>query len=290
MKVTKIARRMTRRSFRRKLIMFGASIFASLAITATGFATWVLSADVSKKDEGGIEVASVSDASISIEDINFLDKDGEDPIKNFTFEPAMNDNSGRVKADKEGNCEDMDIRIAWKVKNYQYVDSCFVEFKLPAGVYNAIQKRYLALPESFGAKMDKNGVHVTETIDNVKYYVYELSSPVITENGNTEDGLLAWNVSKTGDVMDVNFTLTLKFEWGSAFQGTNPSIYYDENATGMATDFDTMKSTLIDLKATIFSISDADKQNLMNMSASEQNAFYSNKKVSYKVVINATVK
>ena len=291
MKAGKIARRMTRRSFRRKLIMFGASIFASLAITATGFATWVLSADASHKTEGGIDVASVSDASISIENVAFLDKNGEVPVRNFTFEPAANDNAGRVHVDKENNCEDMDVRIGWTIKNYQYVDTTFIEFKIPAGVYNAIQKGYLALPDSFAPQTNKEGEHVTETVENVTYYVYQFNAPAITANGKSPDEILAWSVNPSGAVTDVTFTLTLKFLWGDTFAGTNPSIYYDENVAGMAVDFDTVKSTLIDLKATIFGVPEAEKQALLTKTVEEQNNFYATKVApSYKVVINATVK
>ena len=291
MKAGKIARRMTRRSFRRKLIMFGASIFASLAITATGFATWVLSADASHKTEGGIDVASVSDSSVTIENIAFLDKNGDDPIRNFTFEPAANDETGRVHVDRDNNSEDMDVRLGWTIKNYQYVDTTFIEFKVPEGVYNAMQKGYLALPDAFAPQTNGDGLHVTETIDNVKYYVYQFNAPAISTSGNTADNLLAWTVNQTDSVTDVVFTLTLKFLWGDTFAGTNPSIYYDENVAGKAIDFDTVKKTLIDLKATIYGVSDLDKVTLLTKSAEEQNDFYATLVApSYKVVVNTPLK
>ena len=276
---------MTRRSFRRKLIMFGVSVFASLAITATGFATWVLSADASRNTEGGIEIASVSDASISIENLAFLDTNGQAPITNFKFEPAKDDDQGRVKTD--GEFEDMDIRIGWTIENYEYVASTFIEFKIPEGVYNAMQKGYLELPSSFARKNDSNGLHVIETVDSVNYYVYQFNAPAITASGNTPDELLSWTVS--GE--NVDFILTLKFNWGDAFANTNPSIYYDQNAEGLAADFDTVKATLIDIKATIFGLTEQEKQSLFTMRAEEQDAFYATKVAPrYKVVIHATVR
>ena len=276
---------MTRRSFRRKLIMFGVSVFASLAITATGFATWVLSADASRNTEGGIEIASVSDASISIENLAFLDTNGQAPITNFKFEPAKDDDQGRVKTD--GEFEDMDIRIGWTIENYEYVASTFIEFKIPEGVYNAMQKGYLELPSSFARKNDSNGLHVIETVDGVNYYVYQFNAPAITASGNTPDELLSWTVS--GE--NVDFILTLKFNWGDAFANTNPSIYYDQNAEGLAADFDTVKATLIDIKATIFGLTEQEKQSLFTMRAEEQDAFYATKVAPrYKVVIHATVR
>lgn len=322
MKTKKTSRRMTRRSFKRKLIMFGASIFASLAITATGFATWVLSTDASSKNEGGIEVASVSDAGVGIESIAFLDRNGDDPIRNFKFEPVAGDTTGRVRVDEDNNSEDMDVRLGWTVKNYQHIASSVIDFKIPEGVYNAIQKGYIALPAAF-VQQTNNGEPKTEVIDSVKYYLYKFTAPEITANGNTDDNILAWTVNQTQDVTDVTFVLTLKFVWGETFDGDgdgigeNPSIYYDkafsDSTKGIGVEYQTAKATLLDLKASIFNVTEADKSVALSkigdqttknsvsdkgimevlgaMSAEEQNAFYSTKAApKYKVVIHAIVK
>ena len=69
--------KLTRKSYRRKLIMFGAAIFMSLALTATGFAAWVLSQDTSVDAGGNGEVGIVSDNELKITDLKYL-FDGND--------------------------------------------------------------------------------------------------------------------------------------------------------------------------------------------------------------------
>ena len=83
--------KLTRNSYKRKIILFGVFVFMSIALISTGFAAWVMSADDKVEDDGNVDVGVVKDSTI---DIIF---DDEDYIKNFEFlfEPA----AGDVKAD-----------------------------------------------------------------------------------------------------------------------------------------------------------------------------------------------
>ena len=78
--------RLTRKSYRRKLIMFGASIFMSLALVATGFAAWVLSKDAQVQDNGSVEVGKITESNIEIEGITFVKDDkGNSPLGNRVY-------------------------------------------------------------------------------------------------------------------------------------------------------------------------------------------------------------
>ena len=318
MKAGKRFTRLTRRSFRRKLIMFGVSIFASLALTATGFAAWVLSTDAEANTQGGIQVGSVSDAGVEITDVVFKDTDGESPIKNFSFEPSAGDEQGRVRWDKEnGKSEDMDIRLAWTIKNFQNVNTTFVEFKIPASVQAAVDKKYISLPSEFVLKVDDTVAKdpVTEEIEGVTYYIYVIDMTTVVKNGTTAKNF-TYTKNVDGDIVNVDFVLTLEFQWGAAFESINPSLYFDtayaDTSKGAGVAYDEVKKVLIDLKACTLGITDADKalalskiQNadiknsvkdkgiadiLGAMSEEEQNAFYAEKAaLTYKVVIHATV-
>ena len=308
MKMKKSIVRLTRRSFRRKLIMFGVSTFASLAITATGFAAWMLSADAMKETEGNVEVASVSDAGVEITDLVF---DGAD---NFKFEPAAEDYNGRVRLDEDGNSERMSLRLTWTIKNYHNVAQALVEFKIPESVKTSMDKGYLALPSEFTPKLSGE-THVTEELEGVKYYIYLFDASSVVKN-NKQSNILSFTVREENGLTNVDFVLNLKFNWGADFEGVNPSIYYDtaysDPTKGVGVAYADVKRTLIDLKASTYGVTDSNRdvalskianadlreslknksiiEILSSMSVEEQNLFYNTIDApTYKVVIHATV-
>jgi hypothetical protein len=281
--------RLTRKSYRRKLIMFGFSIFMSLALTATGFAAWVLSKDAVKNTEGQVQVGAVTEASIEITDIIFTDTDTDgNVLKSFLFEPLESDTTGRVRNNGE-DFEDMDLNIQWTVNNYQLVGDFSVEFKLPDGVYKAIKANYITLPAGF------TDTGATETVGGETYHILTLDLPNDVSESKTGDPVLNYTYSINGDVETVVFTLTLKFGWGTAFGGENPGTYYDTNVTGKDVDYDIVKATLNRFKTTMHNMTFNDSDNTFDafnaLSESEQAAKYAVNPISnYLVVIRATVK
>ena len=82
---------LTRSSFKKKIIVFGVAVFTALALTATGFATWVLSTSVSKDAGGNVNVGITNEAKIGISEVTYVgDK------KEIHFEPLADDSTGRV--------------------------------------------------------------------------------------------------------------------------------------------------------------------------------------------------
>ena len=277
--------RLTRKSYRRKLIMFGASIFMSLALVATGFAAWVLSKDAQVQDNGSVEVGKITESNIEIEGITFV-KDGKgNDIKNFVFEPQEGDTAGRVRNDGV-NFEDMDIVLSWTVSNYQIVGDLFVEFKIPANVQSAIDAGYLSLPVADGQFVKQPG---TETIAEKVYYVYKLNiGKGLSETGTIGTDLLSYKVTDVDGIKSIDCTLTLKFNWGSVFGGQNPGVYYDSDETGKEVDYDTVKDNLYKFKTTLHGIAYDDA--FKALSDTEKDAKYTANPIdNYIVVINAII-
>ncbi len=243
--------RFTRRSYRRKLLIFGVSIFMSLALSATGFAAWVVSKNADVSANGSVEIGAVTEASIAVSDITFVE-DGTAPTQKFVFEPKSTDTTGRVRHDGKNSAENLDVKFTWKVDNYQLVSDLHVDFKLPENVYKAIEKNWLALPSHFEV------LNTTEGIEGTSYkvarYSIQTADSKITESG-TKDGILSYTVTKDGDlVTSVTFMMTVNFTWGTAFAGENPGLYYDKDTEGKEIPLDQVKATLNEFKATLHGI------------------------------------
>lgn len=273
--------RLTRKSYRRKLIMFGASIFMSLALVATGFAAWVLSKDAQVQGEGEVQVGAVKESSIEISAITFADN-----IKNFVFEPQEGDAAGRVRNDGS-NFENMDITISWQVSNYQIVGDLFVEFKIPETVHNAIEAGFISIPAEF---VKKDTVD-TKQVEGKNYYVYTYNIGANKAAGTVDvDDYFSYTVTEDAGVKTMQCELTLKFNWGNKFGNDNPGIYYDTDATGKEVPFETVKATLNEFKATLHGIT----YNAEFEAKSEEEKAVEYAKAEYKlqpyyVIINAEV-
>lgn len=291
--------RLTRRSYRRKLVMFGVSIFMSLALTATGFAAWVLSKDSNKTESGEVQIGAVTEASVEITDIEFIRDEG-DPASvdasKFVFEPLEDDTTGRVRydSDKKEQPENLDVKFTWTVKNFQIVGDLFVDFKVPVTVYTAIEKGWLALPEAFKLQ---NAVEQIEGVDyKVLRYTIQDADKKITGNVElTEDKLLSYKVTKGEDdvITEVEFTMSIPFAWGATFEGLNPGIYYDTNypeepAKGTGVQYETVKATLNEFKATLHGIEY--NETFEKLSEADKDKLYGENPIdTYFIVINAKV-
>ncbi len=132
---------MTRKSYKRKKIILGVSMFASVALISTGFAAWVLASQAEATTQGNITVGTISDSSIKISNVQF--KDGKN---SFIFEPKQGDENGRVRHDGT-NFENLSVTITGEVSPNTYVSSATIEMDVPEGITAAVGKNYLVLPE-----------------------------------------------------------------------------------------------------------------------------------------------
>ena len=234
MNVIKSAERLTRRSYKRKIITLGVSIFSALALFATGFASWIISSDATQSSEGNnVSVGVVSDKSITLSAITFKDN-----IQYISFNPAVGDvkapeyndvitedkgYGGRVYGEDDGDnlthdFENISLTFSTVITGYDNIADLTIKLIVPPGVKTAAanlagegepESYYITLPVSAsdnGVKLitggAKESMTAAEGADN--YWT-------ITDNG---DGTHTLNY-------------TMKFSWGNYFGDVNPSLYYD---------------------------------------------------------------
>lgn len=238
--------RLTRNSYKRKIIMFGIFIFAAIALISTGFAAWVMSTNA--KDStgpGNVSVGTVTDASL---EININNKNA---VGSFIFEPSEGDITGRVRVDETGAHESLKVTLTGTVAPKKYLKTLIIklsvvetdtnnETKFTAGIKKAAELGYIDLPKEYFSETGK----------------------VIQFTGNDD-----------GDNYSINETIS--FAWGKSFEGVNPSIYYDENEEGKKVSDDEVKKTLEDLRACIYGYydelyaQDADREQVIKNHAND---------------------
>ena len=86
--------KLTKKSYNRRMFALGALLFLSIGLVSTGFAAFVMSKGAQANIDGNIQVGTITDGSVKIENVAF--KDGNDKI---LFEAAKDDNDGEVKWD-----------------------------------------------------------------------------------------------------------------------------------------------------------------------------------------------
>ena len=156
--------RLTRNSYKRKIILFAVFVFISIALISTGFAAWVMSNDADVNASGNVSVGVVADSSLGIEF-------NETEIKGFTFqfEPAEGDLTGRVRLDKETNLsEKLSLEVKGKITNPDILDSLTIQIELPEGVKDAIDANYIVAPACANGAVE---VEVDPTTGEFSYVV-----------------------------------------------------------------------------------------------------------------------
>lgn len=222
--------KITRNSYKRKIIMFGIMLFVSIALISTGFAAWVLSTQAKKDGNGNVTVGYVKDASFEITFDKITDQYGTvitnaDELK-FSFEPAKDDNSGRVRWDGT-NCENLVLTFEGTVTNYQYLGTFNVKMTISNDIQKLVTDGYITLPS---CAKNADGSYIYSTID---------STSVESGNGISFD-------KQENDT--AKFTYKIAFGWGAKFGGVNPSKYYD-SVDGLVVEDADVKKTLDDFYA-----------------------------------------
>lgn len=210
--------RLTRLSFKRKAITFGATVFTSTAVGATGVAAWVMSTDAKKDVNGNVNVGVVEGGSLSFSDVEISSL-----AKGFYFEPKSEDTTGRVQY-KEGDYgESMKITITGTISPLEELGSLYYKVQVPQGIKNASDAGYIVLPE--GATTDVQATKGDAFVEGVA-------------------------IAYTGSTGSFDFTFDVEFAWGEVFGGENPGIYYDSEA-GQSVSHLEVKRTLEDFRAVL---------------------------------------
>lgn len=250
--------RLTRNSYKRKIIVFGLLVFMSIALISTGFAAWIMSQEAKVESPGNVSVGVVDDSRITFENVKYemvilgFDADAEEDKKTyqltgndyseasngglrFAFEPRYGDKKGSIQWDgvkyqkpteENGNvelfvnCEILKLDVSGYITNHTLLANgeFTVNFVVTESVKNCIDNKYIVLKD-FGAMPVKD-----EKTGNYTY-----TRQVKPDNNGF-------------------FSYSVEFEWGEKFNGKNPSLSTDE-ATITNTELDVIKKNLEDFRA-----------------------------------------
>lgn len=199
-----MTKRQTRKSYKRKKIILGVCLFASVALVSTGFAAWVLSTQQEVNADGNISVGTVTGQAIEIKNVTIDDKTPGSNGKvdaNFVFD-SKDDNEGRVqKESNQTEFEKLSIVVKGEITPANFVkqESASISIQLPSGVVDAISKNYINIPTGF-----------TKVESETNTYSKKLNLS-----------------TKEEDSTILVFEETIAFTWGTFFEGVNPCEYYD---------------------------------------------------------------
>lgn len=240
-------RKITRRSYNRKLIVLGLAIFLAFGMISTGFAAWLISSAATEDADAPVEVDKIVDESFELT-IDQLDAEGKwkaDADK-ISFDAKQDDTTGRVKFQENGTGdagEQLELTLSGKVTNV----AALGQQPETTGDKNEI-KIEIALPETIKAA-------ITAKYLTVKYTVGTGGSDVAFPDDNT--------IWVAPDASTGVFSITLKFAWGSVFGGMNPSLYYDQitnpEQEGYIPDAQ-MKTELTEFRATLIGAETSDPE------------------------------
>lgn len=247
-------RKITRNSYKRKIILFGLFLFISIALISTGFTVWVMSTGAKNESGGGVQVGTVADANITIDDLKIykeviklnVDKETNTStsIKEleevkvdkfiFNFEPLASDTTGRVRYKKGGSVESMVLVVKAFITPKDYVSKVTIKLEVPQGVIDAAQQGYITLPEC-------------ATI---------IGGELCVELKEGDNALLAETIkNKRGEDVPTGRLILdyrIEFGWGEVFGGMNPGLYYDVHPEGIATADGIAKEQLEKFRALVY--------------------------------------
>lgn len=227
--------KLTRKSYQRKAMVVGATAFAGIALVATGFAAWVISSSATKNVQGNVQVGTISEKSIEITGVEFKEVDGTRNY--FSFEPAKDDNTGRVRCDGT-NSENLSLKVTGKYSPANYVNSFSIALRMGTVADNV-----------FEADTDAE-TRLTEA-ETANY----ITLPACWKDGVTvktnaagivgEDKGMTITVAEESGKKVATFTYTIFFAWGSHFNNMNPSLFYDSPDCPAQYEGDGYKTDLI---------------------------------------------
>lgn len=169
--------KLTRNSYKRKIILFGVIVFMSIALISTGFAAWVMSQEKKQSKSGNVSVGAVTEGNIEV----ILD---ELTVKDFKFEPKENDKTGRVRNDGT-NFESLTVTVTGTIKNTQFLKEATIKMNVQNQVNQAVTDGYIILPECANSEVV---LTLTESGTNEKKFSYNITIEWGTKFGGKNPG------------------------------------------------------------------------------------------------------
>lgn len=240
-------KRLTRSAYKRKAILFGLLVFVAIGLVSTGFASWMMSSSAKSTSSGNVSVGIIQSANLEFDSIELYKlQEYYNPVTNeysvdevmvtsletnlegfiFSFEPHLNDNTGRVHyGESEYGSESMTMVIRGVIGPVSVLKDVTIELVLPDFIEKAVEAGYIDIPEC-------------------------ATKPKTLTLGH---GLEVSNV----DTRKVQFEYTISFKWGSAFNYMNPGLYYDEDPSGMNLSMEEIMKDLYFLRAYVYGYGEA---------------------------------
>ena len=169
--------KLTRNSYKRKIILFGVIVFMSIALISTGFAAWVMSQEKKQSTSGNVSVGAVTEGNIEV----ILD---ELTVKDFKFEPKESDTTGRVRNDNT-NFESLTVTVTGTIKNTQFLKEATIKMNVKDAVKQAETAGYIILPECANSEVV---LTLTESGTNEKKFSYDITFKWGSKFGNVNPG------------------------------------------------------------------------------------------------------
>lgn len=211
-------KKLTRRAYNRKIMMFGAAIFMSIAMISTGFAAWLISSVENANATAPVTVATISDEVVKVtvdqwtlKEDSTTEYEWSGKILSFDADAADTKDAREQNekrdviyySDKDGGeGEQLVLEITGTVSNSGSLNEAkplTVEVLLPQSLADAIRLGYLATPAGYDANTRTITKDITALTDKV-----------------TTDNLKEYDASIT-------------FAWGSFFKEVNPCYFYDSD-------------------------------------------------------------
>lgn len=188
---------------KRKLVTLGIAFLLCIGMVGAGFASWVVTNNVTETVDGQISVESVVDARLEL-DVDFAANEkvvfgGNDATQTWLL--------------YKGDEQDLDIKVTLTLTNY--ADLLALQSAADKEIDDIEIKVSLAetLTEGTGALGDNQ--YIKAAVD-AKY----IELPTLEQTLKLSD------FASEGNKKEVTFT----FAWGTAFGGVNPLEYYNNKA------------------------------------------------------------
>lgn len=172
--------KLTRNSYKRKIILFGVIVFMSIALISTGFAAWVMSQEKKASKNGNVTVGAVTEGNIEIT----LD---ELTVKDFKFEPKEGDDTGRVRSDGT-NFESLTVTVSGTIKNTQFLKEATIKMNVQDKVNQAVTDGYIVLPECAGKEVVLTLTDGGSETETEKKFTYNITIEWGTKFGGKNPG------------------------------------------------------------------------------------------------------
>lgn len=207
-------RKLTRNSFKRKVIVFGVAVFMSVAMVATGFAAWIISTNAQADGQVGVNVATINQGNLKVTlDSTLYDEDGDYIGAKLCFGPNAADLGGYLKStvNNTEDAEQLKFTVKGVVTGATNLGNLTLKLDL-SDLVDAIDAGYITFDfAGAGFTAYEEGGSVVPNV-----YVIALDKEDVLVDGSVDANQKA-------------FELEISLAWGTHFDSMNPGYFYDQD-------------------------------------------------------------